>query len=236
MWGLDCLVHLLHVGAVNECLHDLSTSTLGTKVHDDELPPLTNSVLCVSSAEITTAARLWWNSVSTSRRTKMKLKSRAVTTQHRTHRKCRHPTTMTFDVYARTGSFPPNGATSSTLHTAQQFLLLHQQLRPELSSPTHHPFRDLTNSAAAGTRGGPTATHPAPPRAMQPCRRSELSDISDPFGLVSRARRLPEGWSATFRVQGLVFPLFFDFSPLLFFSCVSFHFLPAFLFNFERVL
>ena len=41
---------------------------------------------------------------------KMKLGSRAVTMQHHAHRKSRHPTTMTFDVYARqasSGRTPP---------------------------------------------------------------------------------------------------------------------------------
>ena len=66
-----------------------------------------------ATREITTAARFWWNSVITGRRTNMKLRSGAHTAQHHTLSKGHQCTTMMFDRFCRQAVLGPNTLTLS---------------------------------------------------------------------------------------------------------------------------
>ena len=71
--------------------------------------------------EITTAARLRWNSAITGRYTKLTPRSRVDTAQHNTLSQDRHPTTMTFDIqniYVRQAVLGRNTTSTLSLHSS----------------------------------------------------------------------------------------------------------------------
>ena len=81
-------------------------ASLADTAHAESSQSIAGQLEADTTSEITTAARLWWNSVTTGRRTQLTLGARVGTAQHCTRSKGRHSTTIMYVMYARVQTLP----------------------------------------------------------------------------------------------------------------------------------